>query len=115
MKQRQMLRQIKENGISRSKNSADQMIHTAERALKDAEGKISDDIKNEVTQKRIDLTSIKNNPDSTIEAIKKATEELSESMMKIGEAMKTAMIMRMQDKILILIQINQILIMMIMN
>lgn len=72
------------------KNSADQMIHTAERALKDAEGKISDDIKNEVTQKRIDLTSIKNNPDSTIEAIKKATEELSESMMKIGEAMKTA-------------------------
>lgn len=72
------------------KNTADQMIHTAEKALKDAEGKISDDIKNEVTQKRIDLTSIKNNPDSSLEAIKKATEELSEAMMKIGEAMKTA-------------------------
>jgi DNA replication initiation complex subunit (GINS family) len=66
------------------------MIHTAEKALKDAEGKISDEIKNEVTEKRINLTSIKNNPDSTKEQIEKATEELSQSMMKIGEAMKTA-------------------------
>ena len=73
-----------------AKNLADQMIHTAEKALKDAEGKISDEIKNEVTEKRINLTSIKNNQDSTLEAIKKATEELSDSMMKIGEAMKTA-------------------------
>ena len=72
-----------------AKNLADQMIHTAEKALKDAEGKISDEIKNEVTEKRINLTSIKNNQDSTLEAIKKATEELSEAMMKIGEAMKT--------------------------
>jgi molecular chaperone DnaK len=72
------------------KNLADQMIHTAEKALKDAEGKISDEIKNEVTEKRISLTSIKNNPDSTKEQIEKATEELSQSMMKIGEAMKTA-------------------------
>lgn len=72
------------------KNLADQMIHTAEKALKDAEGKISDEIKNEVTQKRIDLTSIKNNPDSTKEQIEKATEDLSQAMMKIGEAMKTA-------------------------
>lgn len=75
--------------IAEVKNLADQMIHTAEKALKDAEGKISDEIKNDVTQKRIDLTSIKNNPDSSVEQIKKATEELSEAMMKIGEAMKT--------------------------
>ena len=32
-----------------AKNLAEQMVHTAEKALKDAEGKISDDIKNEVT------------------------------------------------------------------
>lgn len=75
--------------IAEAKNLADQMIHTAEKALKDAEGKISDEIKNDITQKRIDLTSIKNNPDSSVEQIKKATEELSEAMMKIGEAMKT--------------------------
>jgi molecular chaperone DnaK len=76
--------------VVEAKNLADQMIHTAEKALKDAEGKISDEIKNEVTEKRINLTSIKNNPDSTKEQIEKATEELSQSMMKIGEAMKTA-------------------------
>jgi molecular chaperone DnaK len=76
--------------LAEVKNLADQMIHTAEKALKDAEGKISDEIKNEVTEKRINLTSIKNNPDSTKEQIEKATEELSQSMMKIGEAMKTA-------------------------
>ncbi|MEN9338296.1 MAG: hypothetical protein RI945_21 [Candidatus Parcubacteria bacterium] len=76
--------------IVEAKNLADQMIHTAEKALKDAEGKISDEIKNEVTEKRISLTSIKNSPESSLEAIKKATEELSEAMMKIGEAMKTA-------------------------
>lgn len=67
------------------KNIADQTIHTAEKALKDAEGKISEELKNEVTQKRIDLTSIKNNADSSVEAIKKSTEELSQAMMKIGE------------------------------
>lgn len=76
--------------LAEVKNLADQMIHTAEKALKDAEGKISDEIKNEVTEKRINLTSIKNNPDSAKEQIEKATQELSDAMMKIGEAMKTA-------------------------
>ncbi len=73
-----------------AKNFADQTIHTAEKALKDAEGKISDEIKNDITEKRINLNSIKNNPDSSLEDIKKATEELTESMMKIGEAMKAS-------------------------
>ncbi len=76
--------------VIEARNLADQTIHIAEKALKDAEGKISDEIKNEVTQKRIDLTSVKNNPESTVEQIKKATEELSEAMMKIGEAMKSS-------------------------
>jgi len=75
--------------LAEVKNLADQMIHTAEKALKDAEGKISEEIKNEVTQKRIDLNSLKNNSEPDIEKIKKATEELSQAMMKIGEAMKT--------------------------
>lgn len=73
-----------------AKNLADQLIHTAEKSLKDAEGKISDEIKNEVTEKRINLTSVKNSTESTLEQIQKASEDLSNAMMKIGEAMKTA-------------------------
>lgn len=73
-----------------AKNLADQAIHTAEKALKDAEGKVSEEIKNEVTQKRIDLTTLKNNPESKVDEIKKATTDLSEAMMKIGEAMNKA-------------------------
>jgi molecular chaperone DnaK len=76
--------------IVEAKNLADQLIHTAEKALKDAEGKISDEIKNEVTEKRINLTSVKNSAESTLEQIQKASEDLSNAMMKIGEAMKTA-------------------------
>ncbi len=76
--------------VVEAKNLADQLIHTAEKALKDAEGKISDEIKNEVTEKRINLTSVKNGPESTLEQIQKASEDLSQAMMKIGEAMKTA-------------------------
>lgn len=76
--------------VVEAKNLADQLIHTAEKALKDAEGKISDEIKNEVTEKRINLTSVKNSAESTLEQIQKASEDLSQAMMKIGEAMKTA-------------------------
>ena len=76
--------------VVEAKNLADQLIHTAEKALKDAEGKISDEIKNEVTEKRINLTSVKNSAESSLEQIQKASEDLSNAMMKIGEAMKTA-------------------------
>ena len=76
--------------VVEAKNLADQLIHTAEKALKDAEGKISDEIKNEVTEKRINLTSVKNSAESSLEQIQKASEDLSQAMMKIGEAMKTA-------------------------
>jgi molecular chaperone DnaK len=71
-----------------AKNLADQMIHTAEKALKDAEGKIGDDVKNEV-QGAIDEVK-KAREGTDIDAIKSASEKLSNSMMKIGEAMKSA-------------------------
>lgn len=70
------------------KNMSDAMVHTAEKALKDAEGKISDDIKKEVTE-AIDEVK-KTREGSDIEALKKAGENLSAKMMKIGEAMKTS-------------------------
>ena len=71
-----------------AKNMADQMIHTGEKALKDAEGKISDEIKKEVTDAIEETKTARAGEDMNV--LKKATESLSEKMMKIGEAMKTA-------------------------
>ncbi len=78
----------KKREAAESKNIADQLIHTAEKALKDAEGKISDDIKKEVMDKISELKSAKDTND--VEKIKSASDALNASMMKIGEAMKTA-------------------------
>jgi molecular chaperone DnaK len=71
-----------------SKNMADAMVHTAEKALKDAEGKIGDDVKKEVTDAVEEVKKAQSGTDG--DALKKATEDLSQKMMKIGEAMKTA-------------------------
>ena len=71
-----------------SKNMADVMIHTAEKALKDAEGKISDEIKKEVNDAIESVKTSRNGDD--ISDIKSKTESLSTAMMKIGEAMKSA-------------------------
>jgi molecular chaperone DnaK len=65
-----------------AKNMADQMIHTAEKALKDAEGKISDDIKKEVTDAVEETKKARAGED--MDVLKKATESLSQKMMKIG-------------------------------
>jgi molecular chaperone DnaK len=70
------------------KNLADAMTHTAEKALKDAEGKISDDIKKDVTDAIAEVKKSREGND--MDTIKKSSENLSEKMMKIGEAMKTA-------------------------
>jgi molecular chaperone DnaK len=70
------------------KNTAEMIIYTAEKALKDAEDKISEELKNEVNVKISALKNVKENND--IEAIKKATEDLSTEMSKIGEAMNKA-------------------------
>lgn len=71
-----------------AKNFADQMVHTGEKALKDAGDKISEEIKKEVTDAMEEVKKARAGDDKDILA--KATESLSEKMMKIGEAMKTA-------------------------
>jgi molecular chaperone DnaK len=71
-----------------AKNLADQMVHTAEKALKDAEGKVSDEIKKEVNDVIEEVK--KSREGSDVSAIKASSEKLSTAMMKIGEAMKTA-------------------------
>lgn len=75
----------KKKDLVDAKNFAEQMIFTAEKALKDAEGKIGDDIKTGVNGKIEELKKAKEGSD--LEIIKKATEQLSTEMQKIGSAM----------------------------
>ncbi|MEK7104622.1 MAG: molecular chaperone DnaK [Patescibacteria group bacterium] len=70
------------------KNTAEMIIYTAEKALKDNEAKIPADVKDSVNIKITALRGVKDGTD--VEAIKKATEELSAEMSKIGEAMNKA-------------------------
>ena len=76
----------KKKEMVEAKNLAEQLIYTTEKALKEAEGKISDEIKNGVEQKVKELKDVKDKDD--ILAIKTATENLSKEIQKIGEYMK---------------------------
>lgn len=67
------------------KNTAEMTLYTAEKALKDAEGKIDAALVAGVNEKITALRGLKDGTDA--EAIKKSTEELSSEMSKIGEAM----------------------------
>jgi molecular chaperone DnaK len=70
------------------KNTADMMVFTAEKSLKDAGDKVPDDVKTAVEAKIAEVKTAKEGSD--LDAIKKATEALSNEMMKIGEAMQKA-------------------------
>jgi len=76
----------KKKEIVDTKNLAEQTIIIAEKALKDAEGKIADDVKKGVEEKIEVLRKVKDGTE--VEAIKKATEELGTEMQKIGSAMQ---------------------------
>ena len=67
------------------KNIADTLVYTTEKALKEAGDKVDADIKKTVEEKVEALKKVKDGDD--LEAIKKATEELSQTAQKIGEAM----------------------------
>jgi molecular chaperone DnaK len=77
-----------------ARNIAEQMIYTAEKAVKDAGDKVPADVKTEVEAKVAELKKAKHLPaqagGTDVEAIKKASEALSTSMQKIGEAMAKA-------------------------
>lgn len=75
----------KKKEVIEAKNIAEQIIYTAEKAIKDAGDKITDDIKKTVEEKAEALKKVKDGDD--LEQIKKATEELSTEMQKIGAAM----------------------------
>ena len=74
------------------KNTADHIMYSAEKALKDNKDKIPAEITTGVEAK---ITALKTAKEGTngvidIDALKKATEELSNEMSKIGEAMSKA-------------------------
>ncbi len=68
-----------------TRNQAEQLSYTAEKALKDATGKIGDDLVKEVQEKIDELKKVKEGSD--VAAIKTAMEALSTAMQKIGPAM----------------------------
>lgn len=67
------------------RNLADQMIYTAEKALKDHGDKVGQEVKDGITAKIADLRAKQGGDD--IESIKAATEALSTEMQKIGETL----------------------------
>lgn len=75
----------KRKEIVEIKNQADALIYTAEKTLKEAGDKVKDDDKKEVESKIEELKKMKEGDDS--EAIKKAFDELSTSIQKVGAAM----------------------------
>jgi molecular chaperone DnaK len=70
------------------KNIAEQLIYTAEKAIKDNGGKIGADVVKGVEDKITDLKNVKDGTDADV--IKKSSEALSTEMQKIGEAMQKA-------------------------
>ncbi|MBU4338932.1 molecular chaperone DnaK [Patescibacteria group bacterium] len=73
-------RQRKE--LVETRNIADNLMYTAEKSIKDAGAKAPEAMKKEVEEKIAALKKIKDSDDSA--AIKKATDELSQSLQKIG-------------------------------
>ncbi len=71
-----------------AKNIADSMVHTAEKSLKDAGDKITPELRKEIEDAINDVKTARGG--DNIDTIKKSSETLSDKMMKIGEAMKTA-------------------------
>lgn len=70
------------------RNTADSLVYTAEKSLKDAEGKIDDSLKTSVTEKADAVKKLLEGSD--VEAIQTATQTLSEELQKVGQAMYAA-------------------------
>ncbi len=75
----------KKKEVAEVKNTAEMTLYTAEKALKDNESKLPEDLKTSVNEKMTALRGVKDGQD--MEAIKTATMNLSTEMSKMGEAM----------------------------
>jgi molecular chaperone DnaK len=72
----------KKKDLIDAKNMADTLVFTTEKTLKDYGDKVSEDAKKEIQEKVEALKKIKDS--DNIEEIKKASEELSQSIQKVG-------------------------------
>ncbi len=70
------------------KNLADQMIYTAEKALRDHGDKVDEETKKTINEKMNAVREVKDKDDKA--AIETATQELSTALQKIGEVMQQA-------------------------
>ena len=68
-----------------ARNKADNMIYVAEKSLKDAGDKVSEDIKKEIEEKVSTLKSVLET--GTKEDLETKTKDLSDSLQKVGQAM----------------------------
>lgn len=71
-----------------TKNNAEQLIYTAEKSLKEYGDKVTAEVKTDIESKVTALNEVKAKDDQ--EVIKKAIEDLSTSLQKIGEVMNQA-------------------------
>jgi len=70
-----------------TKNIAEQMIYTTEKALKDAGDKVPADVKKTIDEKVAALKTVKDSTTPDVAAIKSATDALSTEIQKIGQYM----------------------------
>jgi len=67
------------------KNNAETLIYTAEKTLKDSKGKVDEKTSKLITEKIEALKKVKDTAEATV--VKKATEELSSELQKVGQKM----------------------------
>lgn len=73
-----------------ARNIAESLVHSTEKALKEAGNKISEEKRAPVLEKMEALKKVLENKDASTEDIKKATEEFSQEAQKIGEELYKA-------------------------
>ena len=78
----------KKKELIEARNMADTLVYTTEKAVREAGDKITEDEKKPVQEKIEELNKVKNGDD--LEAIKKATEALSQEAQKIGQKLYQA-------------------------
>lgn len=70
-----------------SRNHAESLVFQSEKTIKEAGDKVGDDVKKPVQEKVDALKKVLENKEAKLEEIKKATDELSEVVQKLGTAM----------------------------
>ena len=70
-----------------ARNKADSLVATSEKALKDAGDKVSKDLKSTIEKKIEDVKGILKEEDFDEDKLEKTSEELSQELQKVGQAM----------------------------